>query len=46
VLQVSVLNPDGSVKEVVNTKNIMIATGASFFNFFNVSDLIVRTRVG
>ena len=25
--QVSVLNPDGSVKEVVNTKNIMIATG-------------------
>jgi hypothetical protein len=43
VLQVSVLNPDGSVKEVVNTKNIMIATGASFFN---VNDLVVRTGSG
>jgi len=31
--QVSVLNPDGSVKEVVNTKNIMIATGSEVTPF-------------
>merc|ERR1712200_345319 len=31
--QVSVLNPDGSVAEVVNTKNIMIATGSEVTPF-------------
>jgi len=31
--QVSVLNDDGSVKEVVNTKNIMIATGSEVTPF-------------
>jgi len=31
--EVSVLNPDGSVKEVVNTKNIMIATGSEVTPF-------------
>jgi len=31
--QVSVLNADGSVKEVVNTKNIMIATGSEVTPF-------------
>merc|ERR1711872_727650 len=31
--QVSVLNPDGNVAEVVNTKNIMIATGSEVTPF-------------
>jgi len=31
--QVSVINPDGSVKEIVNTKNIMIATGSEVTPF-------------